>query len=321
VGLFNRRKHASEPMATAAPRTGLPQQLLWLSDSPMFLDADQVASFYDATIRPEYKEGEVELSDSLTQSTEFAGGLEVGSAFPWMKATINASGKRSRDTEHGKKVTLQPVDTAQRQLVHLALHYVDQYLEPPNSRIRMVTCTTDPNGDAVFNADPELAPTWDDPAFITPSPRAMLFIDLPPGTRFIPTALETVSGDVVTLYDRLTAAFARTDEQPPEYPSGLPRPAPERDAYWAWFDERFSDVAAMKVVEQAVNGKRVEWIDYRVSTGIGKHFLHLHVAPRGNYNTGSFAYQFVKRGYKHGLRLVGTLKSEPDMNVLAIFEK
>jgi hypothetical protein len=287
----------------------------------MFIDADQVASFYDATIRPEYTESSVELSDSLTQGTKFAGGLEVGSAFPWVKATGNISGERSRQSGHGKKVTLQPVNTAQRQLVHLALYYVDQYLKLPTSRIRMVTCTTDANGDAVFDAIPDDAPPWNDPSFITESPRAILFIDLPPATRFIPTALETVDGDVVTLYDRLTEAFAGPNEQPPPYPSVLPRPTPERDAYWAWFDERFSDIAAMEVVEKAVCGKRVAWIDYRVSTGIGKHFLHLHVAPRGNYDTGSFAYQFVKRGYKHGLRLVGTLKSEPDMNVLAVFEK
>ena len=43
------------------------------------------------------------------------------------------------------------------------------------------------------------------------------------------------------------------------------------------------------------------------------------VAPR--FSLGYFAYNFIKRGFKHGLRLVGTLKSEPDMNVLAIYEK
>ena len=45
------------------------------------------------------------------------------------------------------------------------------------------------------------------------------------------------------------------------------------------------------------------------------------VAPRGDYATGIFAYNFINRGLKHGLRLVGTLKSEPDLNVLAIFER
>jgi hypothetical protein len=29
----------------------------------------------------------------------------------------------------------------------------------------------------------------------------------------------------------------------------------------------------------------------------------------------------MDRGFKHGLRVVGTLKSEPDLNVLGIFER
>jgi hypothetical protein len=41
----------------------------------------------------------------------------------------------------------------------------------------------------------------------------------------------------------------------------------------------------------------------------------------GDYDTGVFAYNFVKRGFSHGLRLVGTLKAGTDVNVLAIFEK
>ena len=49
--------------------------------------------------------------------------------------------------------------------------------------------------------------------------------------------------------------------------------------------------------------------------------LHLHVHSFEKYDTGDLAYNFVKRGFKHGIRIVGTLKSEPDMNVLAIYEK
>lgn len=78
----------------------------------------------------------------------------------------------------------------------------------------------------------------------------------------------------------------------------------------------------MVVVEEAAaeNG-RIRWIDYRVPLTEDGDTLHLHLCPSGNYDTGTFAYNFVKRGYKHGLRLVGTLKSEPDMNVLAIYDK
>lgn len=63
------------------------------------------------------------------------------------------------------------------------------------------------------------------------------------------------------------------------------------------------------------------WIDYRVPLGPGMPYLHLHISGRGQYHTGTFAYQLVKRGFKHGLRIVGTMKSEPAMNVLAIFER
>jgi hypothetical protein len=49
--------------------------------------------------------------------------------------------------------------------------------------------------------------------------------------------------------------------------------------------------------------------------------MHLHIAARGRYETGAFGYNFITRGFKHGLRIVGTLKSEPDLNVLAIFER
>ena len=46
--------------------------------------------------------------------------------------------------------------------------------------------------------------------------------------------------------------------------------------------------------------------------------MHLHLGARGKYDTGVFAYNLVNRTFKHGVRLVGTLKSEPDLNVLAI---
>ncbi|MCA9045229.1 MAG: hypothetical protein KDA69_12960, partial [Planctomycetaceae bacterium] len=66
---------------------------------------------------------------------------------------------------------------------------------------------------------------------------------------------------------------------------------------------------------------RIRWIDFRVPISEQGDTLHLHVVPAAKYDTGVFAYNFVKRGFKHGLRLVGTLKSEPDMNVLAIYER
>jgi hypothetical protein len=78
----------------------------------------------------------------------------------------------------------------------------------------------------------------------------------------------------------------------------------------------------MVAVEEASSHKgRIRWIDYRLPVTRAGDTLHLHVCPAGRYDTGVFAYNLIKRGFKHGLRLVGTLKSEPDMNVLAIYDK
>jgi hypothetical protein len=69
-------------------------------------------------------------------------------------------------------------------------------------------------------------------------------------------------------------------------------------------------------------GQKIAWIAFRVPlAGNAGPFMHLHIAARGKYDTGVFGYNFIRRGHKHGLRIVGTLKSEPDLNVLAIFER
>jgi len=118
----------------------------------------------------------------------------------------------------------------------------------------------------------------------------------------------------------------RDDSKPPSYPDRIGSTPQElrteRREYWRWFDTNFSATQAMIAVEEASREHgRIQWIDYRVPVTTEGDTLHLHVCPEGKFDTGVFAYNFIKRGYKHGLRLVGTLKSEPDMNVLAIYER
>jgi hypothetical protein len=45
--------------------------------------------------------------------------------------------------------------------------------------------------------------------------------------------------------------------------------------------------------------------------------------PRfGGQRTGdTFAYYFIRRGERHGLRIVGSLKSQPALNLLAAYDK
>jgi hypothetical protein len=66
-------------------------------------------------------------------------------------------------------------------------------------------------------------------------------------------------------------------------------------------------------------GGRPRWIAYGMILGGGKT-LHLDVSARGDYETGVFAYNFIRRGERYGMRIVGSLKSQPAVNVLAAYE-
>ena len=52
------------------------------------------------------------------------------------------------------------------------------------------------------------------------------------------------------------------------------------------------------------------WIAYRMILP-SSTTLHLDVSARGDYDTGVFAYKFIRRGERYGLRIVGSLKSKP----------
>lgn len=121
--------------------------------------------------------------------------------------------------------------------------------------------------------------------------------------------------------------LAENGERPPKYPEGKKDQTAEelregRKKYWQWFNTNYNATTAMSEIEKsATQHGRIRWIDYRLPLNDEGDSLHLHVRPSGKYDTGDLAYNFVKRGYKPGIRIVGTLKSEPDMNVLAIYEK
>lgn len=75
------------------------------------------------------------------------------------------------------------------------------------------------------------------------------------------------------------------------------------------------------VEEGFSQGDRIDWIDYRLKISTRDAPLHLHLSANGDFSTGTFAYNFVRRGHKLGLRLVGLLKAGGDINVLAIYER
>ncbi|WOJ88381.1 hypothetical protein RZS28_11075 [Methylocapsa polymorpha] len=290
----------------------LPGELGWLRDAPMFIDRQAIEGIYDAIVRPTYHDGTVTLTASEAQKSALE--RKMGVSFKAMlapflpfNAEAGAAGEIKKSTEKtdttGGQITFHPISTPQRQLEQLCVFYL---LGAPE-RLEFVRTLATGN--------------WLDPKWISKTPRGIAFVDLPPGIPLIPTAAEFTNNKVITLFDQL---LAKSGERPPVYPEARfdEDRGSDRKDYWDWFRTNFSATRAMAIIEQAAseNG-RIRWIDYRLCVDGAGGTVHLHVCPQGDYDTGVFAYNFVKRGMKHGLRLVGTMKQEPDMNILAIFEK
>lgn len=320
-------------MTDSKQNPNVPANLGWLADAPLFIDAQQVAGFYDAIVRPPgaAKQMTYNVTKGFKAGVDAKVGLEAGadtgeilkllaSWFPSIKAKVKAEGggtaEVSKETEH--EVLIEAIDTPQRQLIQLTIHYL---LNCPE-RLYMVK-------DLATDSD------WRNPESIAKSPRSIVFLDFPSQeqvdiaaqvqgtkicyTRLIPTAAEFEKSGVKLLYSELRGKR----ELPPKFEE--PKTATElrakRREYWNWFSQNFEPRQAITVIENAAPGERIRWIDYRVPLNIDGDTLHLHFCPRGNEDTGVFAYNLVKRGFKHGLRIVGTVKAEPDVNVLAVYEK
>ncbi len=291
----------------------LPRELLWLLDAPMFIDEKQVEAFYDAVLRPDYEGASLTLSDAVTNSKKIVGETTVGSAIPWLKAEVKGSAEVGSAHEVGQQATLGVISNAYRHLLALALHYSAEQND------RLILCRGD--GEAYVGGEPNNE--WFEDSFIQKLPRAMLFIELPNKTKIIPAALELTNGRVLPIFDEIASSFTKPGgETAPRFPGSGSSPE-MRDLYWQWFTDNYNDREALRIIEEAVGtGQKIASIDLRVPLGVTSGpFMHLHLAARGQYDTGVFGYNLINRGFKHGLRLVGTLKSEPDLNVLAIFER
>jgi hypothetical protein len=313
---------------SAAPKTKtltLPEELLWLADAPLFIDEQRVDAFYDAVFRPDYGETSLTLSEKVTKDTSLGGKLKLGALIPGLfaKADAEVGGGYRRSREKGDETTFQPISNAYRHLLALALHYA---VEKPE---RLVLART-PNADtrdaskATMGDGKVLDEDWLLPGsqYIREAPRAMIMLELEPGCKAIPAAVELSNGIVKPLFKDLEAGFSRTAKKPvPQYPGARSNLA-ARNKYWEWFAVNFNDRIALDTVEAAGDGHRIQWIAYRVSLNDDRGpFLHLTFTARGRFETGVFGYNLINRGTKHGLRLVGTLKSEPDIDVLAVFER
>jgi hypothetical protein len=287
----------------------------WLADAPLFIDGEQVSALYDAVVSPEVETGKISISTKgITLSKTSTGGKlgarvstrqVLAAIFPFLDAQVSLEGSRGREkstqAELGDTIELHPIRTPHRQLVQLALHYAAHLPE----RVRY--------------ARDEASLGGLDESYVEGSPRALVFLDLPPGQAIIPLAAEQSSGRVVTVWDDLTAEIAKKVHALPSA-SATADDAAEREAYWHWLAEHYRPNSAVDVLERGIGeGGPVSWVDYRVH--IKGERLYLSLRGRGRYETGIFAYSTIQRGHRYGLRVVGMLKSGPGLNVLAVFEK
>lgn len=304
------------------------RSLIWLDDAPLFIDARQVERFYDAVVQPPYAKTSREIVITKQSAGKVAAKLGLGvSASPgkiasflnaFLDAELKASAEGEADynwaNESSESLKLEPITTPERQLKQLVTHYLANHAE----RLHLVPDAREEE--------------WRSAESIATLPRALVFLDLPslaeaeaqdkPATKLIPTAAEFEDGSVIQLFSALTR---KNGERPPNFEEkGLSAADLRlmRKTYWLWFEKSFSAGQAVEVIEKAATEHgRIRWIDYRLPLTYEGDTLHLHITPAEQFDTGTFAYNFVKRGNKHGLRLVGTLRSEPDMNVLAIYDK
>ncbi len=282
--------------------------LSWLADSPMFIDGQQIGAFYDAVVGPAFRTVELQISTSQTEQQEKSAGARLGAGlsalFPWLKVDAGVDARRvaTSGRQEGDSIVLQPVESAARQLVELSLHYL----------------VNQPGRICVVGQGAPLP----SPAVIGASPRMIAFVDAPPGTKFLPQAAELNDGRVVTFFGPLIETLKQDGMLPVGYPVSTATDAGrlQRDAYWNWFADHWNADKAVKVIGDVIgDGGRPRWIDYRTTFASGET-LHLHVVARGEYDTGVFAYNLIRRGERYGLRIVGSLKSQPALNVLAIYD-
>lgn len=308
-------------------------KLSWLADVPLFIDETQVGRFHDAVVRPDYQLTKVVENASSEKLREIKGslGLDAKGKFSLpaylqvfgLTADVEAGAKGSGEVKRGSKSgesegrEYSTIISAERQLEDLTTYYLLHH------RNRIIF------DDGPLEGELPAEKKWfhEDSGIVSAVPRAIGFLDLPAGIKLIPTAAEFANGKISLLYKTLHRELTGETGGPKEkYPvdlkDGISALRKARKDYWTSFDKCFDERKAMVVIEEAAseNG-RINWIDFRLPLSPEGDTLHLHMCPQGKYDAGVFGYNFVTRGFKHGLRVVGTLKSEPDMNVLSVYEK
>jgi hypothetical protein len=308
--------------AAFATRMSGKKQIWFVTDIPLFIDDVAVRQLYDALHRPEFETVSRNQADTWsegTQSADKAGlGAEVGFA-PVLKGKGSVQSSKGRSSKKGGATSL---DQEANRSAEMRLEQILWFYEADFPH-RVLWTSVDSPVLEDLNGESKSWTTVDE-MLEHRAPRPLIVLDLKHKSKLLPMMSETVDGKIQELYQVFRESTGKQSELP-EYPSDTASGGDqEAKKYWRALDDVFDSRVAMRVVENATSaGSRIEWIDFRL---IGKPSadellpMHLHLCPRGRYSTGTFAYQTIRRGYKHGLRMVGTLKKGEDINVLAVYE-
>lgn len=302
------------------------EQLAWIADAPMFIDEFQIEQFFDAIVRPEFEHVGIDRLEATSDSEKIEAIISLDAEAklpPWLtdlqfvpQLDLTASGGGGYEKVSGNSNEtvshLKPIWNAERQLEELTRQYLLNYPD------RIYTL----DGNYVDETFEEWTVTAVQSSRF---PRPLAYLDIPAGTKLIPTAAESMDGGVSLLYEEFGKILTNENGGPQgSYPKddGAMNFDNKKKEYWKSFMDYFSATKAMVVVEEAAkNNGRFEWIDFRLPIGENGDTIHLHLCPRGKYPAGSFGYNFIRRAYHFGVRLVATVKSGPDLNVMAIYEK
>jgi len=320
------------------------ERFWFLADTPLFVDNVLINRLYDAVFRPE-----VELaSQSETTTSEVAAkvaggaklsaeveakvppllslfGLDVAKAKAGIEGSVSGEGSGRRTS--GGTNTYTAVRSSERYLEKLVSLYAQKY----SRRLYWI------GGDLVVGRslnDPKQSQSWEDMEneLGRAGPRPLVVLDLDKDAKLMPMYGELTNGRGCELLHAFLAQREKRidDEERPKYPrSSMPadEQARVRRTYWQHVHDRFDSQAVLRSIEAAAGDEkaRFDWIDFRALLDLKSTTLseppHLHLVPRGEYPTGTFAYQLVRRAARYGIRIVGTLKRGQDINVLAIYER
>ncbi len=299
--------------------------LWWLIDAPLFIDTDLTTRFHDAIIHPDWKVTTKEKSASINRSQEAAAEMTIGVeakgptllSFLGIDAKVSGSAKggikANSDKARANQVAFEKIDNAERKLLEI----VGFYLEQLPGKVLTANFPNESSPKPLERIE-ELNQS------LRNAPRPLIFIDIHPKTPIIPTVSESIDGKFTLIFDNISKHLWAKEEQKdaPTYPSDKNNTADNRQEYWTKMSTRYDSRVAMMELEHAGQQfGRFDWVDFRVMAGNNGETYHLHCCPKGAYSTGTFGYNFVRRGFNHGTRIVGTLREGNAVNVLAIYER